>query len=338
MVASYDNVSVVVLNWNGRRHLDTCLTALQRQTLPQVEVIFVDNGSQDGSAGYVEQRYPNVKIVALPKNIGFCAGNNTGINQASGEFIALLNNDTEVEKDWLAELIAATKRHPEAGLFASKMLFFDNRKVIDTAGDEFHVSGFASKRGWSAADDGRYNIEKRVFGACAGAVLFRRSMLESVGLLDDDFFANGEDVDLSFRALLKGYHCIYVPDAVVYHKGGATIGQSDQWFYLMRRNQLWVMVKNMPLVLLIKYFPLVFFYNMLSVVYHCVQGRGALIGRAYWDAFKGMPSMLRKRKKIQSGRRVPLMGVETMLQKRGFWKRAQQPMTQRLTIGYHADS
>jgi GT2 family glycosyltransferase len=334
MVAHNESVSVVVLNWNGRHHLGSCLTSVAQQTLPQVEIILVDNGSQDGSVRFVQRHYPNVKVVALPENIGFCSGNNAGINKANGQFIALLNNDTEVEKNWLDELLSAAKRHSDAGLFASKMLFFDDRTVIDTAGDEFHVAGFAAKRGWGKADHKPYNVEKSVFGACAGAVLYRRTMLESIGLLDDDFFANGEDVDLSFRALLKGYRCIYVPKAVVYHKGGATIGQNQQWFYLMRRNQLWVMVKNMPLALLIKYAPLVFCYNLLSVVYHCMQGRGVLIGRAYWHAFLGMPAMLRKRRRIQSDRRIPCTDVEAMLQKRGFWRRAQQPVTHQLTPGY----
>lgn len=335
MVVFPDSLSVVVLNWNGRHHLDVCLTSLQQQTVPPLEIILVDNGSADGSVGHVEQHYPAVRIIALPENTGFCTGNNAGIKHARGRFIALLNNDTEVESDWLEKLFASAKRHPGAGLFASKMLLFDDRKAIDTTGDEFHVAGFASKRGWLMPDGRLYNVEQYVFGACAGAVLFRRSMLENVGLLDDDFFANGEDVDLSFRALLKGYRCMYVPDAVVYHKGGATIGQNNQWFYLMRRNQLWIMVKNMPLALLIKYCPLIIFYNVLSIAYHSIQGRAALIGRAYWDAVTGMPAMLRKRRKIQSDRRIPLKDVESMLQKQGVLQRAKRPMTRQLTNGYH---
>lgn len=323
-------VSVVVLNWNGRGHLDVCLRSLRHQSFSDVEVILVDNASTDGSAAFVRQRFPEVRVIENSANLGFCAGNNVGIRAASGRFVALLNNDTEVSPDWLTQLLQTAAAHPEAGLFASKMLDFYNRRTIDSAGDQFHVAGFAIKRGWRQNDDARFQQPCGVFGACAGAAMYRRCMLDDIGLLDNDFFANGEDVDLSFRAQLRGYTCRFVPQAVVYHKGGATIGKSPAWFYLMRRNQLWVLIKNMPAALMRRYFPQILFYNLTSLIYHPAKGRGKLICSAYRDAFAQLPAMRCKRKRIQRARRASLQDIHSILTRRGILRRARMPITGQL--------
>ncbi len=323
-------VSVVVLNWNGQAHLDVCLRSLRRQRFSGAEVILVDNGSTDGSPAYVRQHFPEVRVIENQANLGFCAGNNIGIRAAGGRLVALLNNDTEASPNWLTQLVEAAAAHPEAGMFASKMLNFHNRRIIDSAGDQFHVAGFAIKRGWRQNDDARFQRPCSIFGACAGAAMYRRAMLDDVGLLDSDFFANGEDVDLSFRAQLRGYACRFVPQAVVYHKGGATIGKSPTWFYLMRRNQLWVLIKNMPAALMRRYLAQILFYNLASVVYHPVKGRGKLIFAAYRDALAGFPAMRRKRARIQPARRASLRDINAILTRRGLLRRARLPIVRQL--------
>lgn len=327
-------ISVVVLSWNGKEHLEVCLSSLSTQSFQDFEIILVDNGSTDGSIDYVRERFPKVRLVPLVTNLGFCAGNNVGIESAQGDLIALLNNDTEVSPNWLESLYEAAQRSPEAGFFASKMLLFDRRDTIDSAGDEFHTAGFASKRGWLQPDGPEFAQEKDVFGACAGAALYRHEMLDEVGLLDEDFYANGEDVDLSFRAHAYGYRCLYVPTARVYHKGGATIGQTEKWFYLMRRNQLWIVVKNMPNQLLFRYLPNILVYNITSLLYHSLQGRGGLIWRAYFDAARGLPGMLEKRRLIQSARAARIKDIDSILSKATLFARARSPITKKLSSSY----
>lgn len=295
-----------------------------------MEVLLVDNGSRDTSVAFVEKCFPEVRIIENRFNLGFCAGNNVGIRAARGEFVALLNNDTEVSSSWLRSLREAAGNHPGAGLFASRMLLLDQPDRIDSAGDLFYTAGFAAKRGWLEEDGPRFRKPCSVFGACAGAAMYRRDLLEDVGLLDEDFFANGEDVDLSFRAQLQGYSCRYVPEAAVYHKGGTTIGRSARWFYLMRRNQLWVVVKNMPRELLRRYWPGVLFYNCLSLVYHPLKGRAGLIFSAYRDALRGIGRMRRKRRRIQEKRRVDIDYLDSILSHGGIVNRAKRPVTDRL--------
>ncbi len=323
-------ISVVVLNWNGRPHLEVCLRSLRRQQTEDVEVILVDNGSRDDSVAFVKERFPEVLIMENRSNLGFCAGNNVGIRAARGDFIALLNNDTEVSPHWLKSFLETAAKHPDAGLFASRMLLFDRRDLIDSAGDLFFTAGFAAKRGWLQKNGRRFQEPCPVFGACAGAALYRRDMLADIGLLDEDFFANAEDVDLSFRAQLRGYRCRYVPEAVVYHKGGTTIGRSPRWFYLMRRNQLWVVIKNMPRELLRRYWPQMLFYNAASLFYHPLRGRAKLIFAAYRDAFRGGDKMRRKRTRIQRNRRVDADYIDKILSHGGVFRRAQRPVTQQL--------
>jgi GT2 family glycosyltransferase len=326
-------ISVIVLNWNGRQHLETCLTALARQVFPDFEVILVDNGSVDSSVEFVKASFPAVRVIALDQNLGFCAGNNSGIRASQGELIATLNNDTEADQGWLAALHDAAQRWPGMGCFASKMLFFDQRSWLDDAGDELHTAGFATKRGWLEPDGPPYDTEVEVFGPCAGAALYRRAMLNEVGLFDESFFANGEDVDLSFRARLKGYRCLYIPSAVVYHKVGASIGQTNRWLYWMRRNQIWLLLKNMPAPLLLKYAPEIIIYNVLSLLYHSQRGRGRLIWQAYFDAFRDIRRILAQRREIQTGRVASLSDIETALTKGQLFNRMKHPVTAKPDTG-----
>ena len=209
------------------------------------------------------------------------------------------------------------------------MLSYHDPALIDDAGDTFHVSGFAIRRGWMELDGPPYDQECEIFGACAGAAMYRRAMLDDIGLFDEDFFANGEDVDLSFRAQLAGYKCLYVPDAVVYHKGGASIGQNARWFYWIRRNLLWVLMKDMPGALLLKYLPYILIYHLSSLVYHILTSRARLICRAYLDAFQSLPKVLSQRKEIQCKRRVSVAYLESLLATTGPWHRMAHPITRR---------
>lgn len=308
-------VSVVVPNWNGAAHLPTCLDALRAQTYPHIEVMVADNASTDGSPEMLAERYPEVRVLALGENRGFTGACNAGMEAAEGEVVALLNNDTQAEPGWLAAVVDAFERHPEAGLVASKMLLFDQRDTLHTAGDFYGADGIPGNRGVWQRDNGAYSHEEYVFSACGGAAAYRRAMLDQIGLLDDDFFFSCEDVDLAWRAQLAGWRCLYTPDAVVYHRLAATGGGPTASFH-DGRNTLYVIAKNYPGPLLRKH-------------WREVVGAQARLGWEAAKAWRGdaararlrgmlaglltLPRMLRKRKAIQAARTTPLDEIERML-------------------------
>ena len=306
-------VSVIILNWNGWKHLAICLPALAAQTRRDFETIVVDNASSlDGSAARLPVEFPWVKLVALAENRGFPGGNRAGLTVATGDFIVLLNNDTRPEPDWLDNLVRCAEMHPEAGIVASHLTDWDGR-LTDSAGDGCRVTGrgFARWRGKAAE---RAPASGPCFGACAGAALYRREMLREVGFLDDDFFLNFEDTDLSIRSRLAGWPAWFCREAVVRHRGSASQGSWSRWnVYHGARNHLWVCAKNLPLWLLLKYAP-------LSVTEICVMGlrsawhgRGRDYARGLWDGLRGIRRQLPKRRVILSGRRLGTRELERLL-------------------------
>ena len=276
-------ISVVILNFNGKRYLEACLTSVLSQTFKDFEVIVVDNGSSDGSAEYLETHFPLVNVVKNKKNLGFAEGTNTGIRQARGEYILTLNNDTQMYNRFLECLEQVMKSDKSVGMCAPKMLFYDGR--INSAGICLSRSGAAWDRGMSEPDTGQYDSQEEVFGPCAGAALYRKEMLDEIGLFDEDFFLYMEDVDLAFRGRLAGWKCIYVPDAKVHHVYGGTTGfGSDLSVYYGNRNLLWYVAKDFPGRLLIKSLPLIIGRSLAVVPYYAQMGKGRIILKSKLDA------------------------------------------------------
>ncbi len=308
-------ISVIIPNWNGGHHLPTCLDALRRQTYPRVEVLVVDNASTDGSPALLARDYPEVRLVQLAENRGFAGACNAGIRASSGPIVALLNNDTEADPRWLAEIASAFARHPEVGIVASKMLLFDQRHVFHTAGDLYGVDGVPINRGVWQEDVGQFDREEEVFSACGGTAAYRRAMLDEVGLLDEDFFFSCEDLDLAWRAQLAGYRCLYVPTAVVYHKLSATGGGVTASFY-DGRNFLYLIAKDYPGSLLRRYWPRVV-RAQLRIAWDALRAwRGAAARarlRGQLAGLWGLPRMVRKRRAVQRTRRVSDEYLESIL-------------------------
>ncbi|MCX9083191.1 MAG: glycosyltransferase family 2 protein [Candidatus Methanoperedens sp.] len=249
-------VSIIVLNWNGKQYLETCLSSLIKQTYPYIEIIFVDNGSSDGSIEFVESKYPEVIIVKHLRNLGFAMGVNSGIEASNGEYIATINNDARADMDWIANLLKVIDSDPDIGCCASKMLRFYERNIIDSTGIEIYQNGNAYDRGANIRDSGQFDSMEEVFGACAGAAMYKKEMLDEIGHFDDSYFAYFEDVDLSFRMHLFGWKCIYVPEAIVYHMHSATSQQASPFkIYYLERNKLWNMWKYFPVKTLIMQLP-----------------------------------------------------------------------------------
>ena len=316
-------VSVVIANWNGRDLLPECLTMLRNQTIQDFEIILVDNGSVDDSVKFVHSSFPEVRIINLDQNFGFSRANNIGIKDAAGKRIALLNNDTAVDSHWLEELNSALNQNPEVGFCASKMLNYWNPEIVDSAGDILTVAA-AYNRGQFQLDQPKYNSPKYIFGASAGAAMYRMEMLENIGLFDESFVTNFEDVDLSFRAQLAGYKCLYVPTAIVYHKRGVTIDQVESTidrYSLRNKKMLWL--KNAPLSLFIKYLPRFFVPDIEYILKifgfrrHGFKGPKLELLKylipTYIEMISLLPEVMRKRKKIQSEKVVSGEYIESIM-------------------------
>ncbi len=297
--------SIIIPNWNGAAHLPVCLDSLRAQTLREFEIIVADNGSSDGSLELLARDYPEARVLALGRNLGFTGACNAGLRAAAGEFLILLNNDTEADPRWLDEVVAAFGRHPRAGLVASRMLLFDRRNIFHTAGDIFRTDGTPGNRGVWQEDRGQF-AEGPVFSANGGSAAYRRVMLDQIGLLDDDFYYSCEDIDLAWRAQLAGWQAVYAPRAVVYHKLSASGGGVTASFH-DGRNGLYVLAKDVPDCVWRRHWPEII-AGQLRITWAALRAwRGAAARarlRGQLAGLWGLPRMLRKRRAVQAGRRV----------------------------------
>lgn len=298
-------VSVIIVNWNGKHHLQRCLSAVLAQTYSNFEVILVDNGSTDGSVEFVSQEFPQVRLISKAENLGFAKGNNIAIEAAQGDYIATLNNDTQADPHWLRELTGVMEARPRVGMCASKMLFYHQPHVINSTGINLDRAGIAWDRQGGEEDQEGPEEVGEVFGPCAGAALYKRQMLEEIGLFDEDFFAYLEDVDLAWRARLMGWRSLYVPTARVYHLHSATGKEGSPYKnYLLGRNKIWTILKNYPAPEIFLFLPVILFYDLASLLYALLTRRdgSALKGRiAGW---RDLPRVLAKRKEIQKKRSI----------------------------------
>jgi GT2 family glycosyltransferase len=308
-------VSIIIPNWNGRHHLEACLSSLRSQRYTDFEVILVDNDSSDGSQEFVLEKFPEVRLVELDSNQGFTGGCNAGVEVALGTFIVLLNNDTEADSNWLSSLVDAFGRNSDVGILASRIMLFDRRDHFHSAGDFYSVDGIPGNRGVWQENVDQYGEEEEVFSACGAAAAYRRSMIDEIGFLDDDFYFSCEDVDMGWRAHLTGWRVVYVPDAVIYHKLKAT-GGSVTGSYYDGRNFLYLIWKNYPWPLLRR--------NLIPIIraqlritrqaLKSLRGEAARARlRGQFAGMMGIIRMLPERRRIQANRQLPDDALTTML-------------------------
>ena len=327
-------VSVIVLNWNGMPYVEECVEGILSQSFRDFELIVVDNGSTDGSADLLrEQLRDRAILVENGENLGYAAGNNRGIAVANGEWIALLNNDAVADRYWLQRLMEAVEKYDKndrLGMAASKILLYDRRDVIDNTGHLIYPDGLNRGRGRLERDGGQFDkVGEALFpSGCAG--LYRRDMLDEIGLLDEDFFAYGEDADLGLRGRLFGWRCLFAPQARVYHRYSAGSGAySELKAYHVERNRVWVIIKNFPMSMIIS-------SPAYTLLRYTMQAYGALIGKgaageftraegrlrlimvllgALGDAAKGTGKMLEKRRELMSKARLSKRDMSNLLRK-----------------------
>ncbi len=305
-------VSVIILNYNGREYIEECMDSVLKQTYRDREIILVDNASTDGSLEIIKENFiDKIRLIENKDNLGFAVGNNIGISSATGAYIALLNNDAVADANWLSELVGAARRSDSNfGMWASKILFYDNRKIIDTAGHLMYPDGLNRGRGKGETDRGQYDREEEVFFPSGCAALYSKRMLDQIGLFDPDFFAYGDDADVGLKARIAGWRCLYVPTAIIYHRSSATTGRySPLKAYLVERNRLWILIKYFPLRYILLS-PLYTLARLILQAYGALTGIGAagrfteqysrrrlisVLLRAYFDAIRGSLKVIRKR-------------------------------------------
>ncbi|MBI5376056.1 MAG: glycosyltransferase family 2 protein [Candidatus Schekmanbacteria bacterium] len=308
--------SVIVVNWNGREFIFECIDSLLAQSWQSLEIIVVDNGSTDGSDIELVNRYASrIRLIKKDFNTGFAAGNNTGIREAKGEFIFLLNSDAVAEKNWIKNIVEAGERNPHSGMFASKILQYDNREIIDNTGHLIYRDGLNRGRGRLEKDFGQFDIESEIFFPSGCAACYRKKMLDDTGLFDEDFFAYGDDTDIGLKCRVAGWGCTYVPTAIAYHRySGSSSAYSKLKAFHVERNRAWISVKYFPpLALAISPFYTLLRFSLQA--YGALSGKGAagkfraeysafdliiILLKAYASAINGLPKMLEKRKKIKN--------------------------------------
>ncbi len=310
------DVSIIVVTWNGRRYLDDCLGAVASQEGVSTETILVDNASTDGTADYVRRAFPWVRIVSLPENRGFAGGNNAGAREATGSFLAFLNNDTRADPGWLRALRDGIDAEARFALVTSRIVYMHDPATLDSAGDGLLRAGGAFKR-YHGAPATMAPESGEVFGVCGAACLMPKDVFDELGGFDEDFFASHEDVDLSYRARLRGYRCKYVASAVVRHHGSATLGTiSRSAVFHGQRNLEWSYVKNTPGSLLLRTLPGHILYNAAAAAHFTRLGLLGTFLRAKFAAAAGLPRMLRKRTQVQRTKLVRTAAIESQLDTR----------------------
>jgi len=319
-----NKISVVIPNWNGKKYLNKCLSSINNQTLDSYEIIVVDNGSEDGSCKYIRDNFSEVKLIKLSKNEGFAKAVNIGIKVSDSDLVFLLNNDTELPVNLLEILYNEACKEKKYLFFACKMINYYKKNEIDSAGDRFVITNFHTQVFRIGANQNKteFNKKQEVFSACGGAALYRKEFFNKVGYFDEDFFAFQEDIDISFRAQLMNYKCLFLPKAIVYHMRGGTVSGKSYWHtYYGSRNHVWLLVKNLPKKLFLKYFLQTFVYTFCKffidvfkfILYRDLIRKSAILGKV--EAFKKIKIFLRKRKIIQSKIVINIVDLEKMIKK-----------------------
>jgi hypothetical protein len=309
-------VAVAVATYNGRHLLETMLPSLVAQRFRDFRVVVVDDASTDGTAEWLAREWPEVDVVALERNGGVTAAFNHCLRASAGaELVGLFNNDVELDPECLGRLVEAMRAHPEAGSATPKLLDFHARDVLDGAGDVFRWTAAAWRRGHGEPDDGRYSEPQEIFGACGGAALYRSSALDDVGGFDETFFAFSEDVDWALRAQVAGWTCRYVPAAVTYHMGSATLGKglTDFTAYHLWRNAVWLVAKDYPAAALVRHAPAILTGLATNAAAAWWEGKLGVWRRAQRDALRGLPGALRRRRAVQARRRRSLAELERVV-------------------------
>jgi hypothetical protein len=305
-------VSIIIVNYNGLPYLKECLASIQEQSYPEIEVICVDNGSQDGSPEFIQQNYPHIKIIVNEKNLGFCRGNNLGILAAKGEYVFLLNNDTKLEASCVENMVREIEQKPPHCIgVIPKVLFYDEPLLINSYGVIWHHKYHWRDNRCGLLDLGQFKTSEKVFGSMFAAILFKKKELIKIGLFDEDYFCYGEDFDISYRVNIFGYTFFTAPQAIVYHKFRTSSRDREQpeWaFYYFTRNYLLTFFKNYQFRSLLANFKQIvslYYWNWFKYFLRTHQWQKLwLYPRVAFWLFFHLGKIIKKRKFIEVNRKL----------------------------------
>ena len=277
----FPKVTIIIPHWNGEEILRRCLLSLRRTRYPEYRILVVDNGSEDGSIPRIRKQFPEADMIHSEKNIGFAAGCNLGICSSDSPYVVLLNNDTEVTAGWLSPMVQAMEQDVSIAGAQPKLLSIRDRKQFDycgAAGGEMDIFGYPFAWGrifdYREKDHGQYDTQKTIFWASGAATLLRRTVLDTVGLMDEKFFAHMEEIDLNWRMQMAGYRIVSVPQAVVYHQTGATLHEKRiRKMVLNHRNSLMMIIKNYSMLTLMWLLPLRLILEGLTILAFLFKGQ-----------------------------------------------------------------
>jgi GT2 family glycosyltransferase len=303
-------VSAVLGNFNGRRFLKDCFDSLENQSYPNLETIFVDDESTDGSSEFVSRNFPNVKVIQNTRSEkGFAACCDAGAHIARAEYLLFLNVDIELDPNCVRHLVKRMEEDLSIGVCGPKLLSLSDRRRIVSAGGTLDIFGFGMDRGLDELDDGRFSRSEQVSFITGAVALVRRDALTAAGGWDIDTFTYAEDSDLCWRILLKGYKVVYEPASIAFHFHSPSMGRaSPRKIFFMDRNRLTSMIKNYSLPTLIGVMPGWFIVAAARIVYFSARRRTDIVrasARAYVQVLRMLPFTLRKRTLVQTTRNVP---------------------------------
>lgn len=312
-------VSIIIVTYNSKQWLKTCLTSLQTQIYKNIEIIVVDNASNDGTTEYVEKEFSNIKLIKNKKNLGYAGGINVGLKVARGDFIAILNPDVEIHPEWIIKLLNIAEKFPENGIYASKILNYYKRRLIENVGCNYTLYGTPIIRGAGENDNGQYDYICEIFFASGCAMFINRKVIEEVGYFDDKIFLYGEEDDFCWRARLVGFKVLFVPDAIVYHvrKGITKYISKPKLFYLGRRNRLRVLLKNHRLRILMKVLLIRVLLDIIASLILSARYRNGTpfflyLKAIFWN-LKIFKNTLIERYKVHNKAKVPYKNVEKIM-------------------------
>lgn len=296
-------VSIIILNYNGKKFLENCLESIFRETKLDFEIIVVDNDSPDNSGEIFSKKYQTCKFILNKKNVGVSEGLNIGIRNSNGTFIVLLNNDLIVAPKWLDYLFEAYEKKGE-GLYQPKFLKMKDNTIIDSAGNLINIFGFGFSREKGRKDLLQYNTIEEI-GFAAGTCLFcSKEIFNKVGLFDEKLFAYNEDLDLGWRARLLNYRSFYVPKSIVYHHGSAQWKWSGEKFYLLERNRWVVLLSNYSTKTILKLLPALLVIEIVLIVFFTKKGMLVKKLRSYGGIIKLSNHIRNRRKSIKKMKNV----------------------------------
>lgn len=288
-------VSIVIPNYNGRGFLEDCLNSLRKQTMDDLQILLIDNASEDGSCDFVKAHYPEVELIQMAENTGFCGAVNEGIRRSQAPYVLLLNNDTEVSEVFVEELYKGIQKGKNIFSCSAKMVQYFDRTKMDDGGDYYNTLGWAFAFGKGQTIE-KYDVPRKIFFSCAGAAIYRKDILDEIGYFDETHFAYLEDADIGYRARIKGYENWYIPSAVVYHVGSGTSGSVYNLFKTRysSRNNVYLVYKNMPFLQILLNLP----FLVLGFAVKAVFFTGKGFGKEYIKGIGKGLALCKKEKKV----------------------------------------